>query len=397
LRILLGAFGDPGHAFPMLALGEALVARGHEVALQTWRRWEDAAVAAGMTFAAAPEYQVFPTLERPLKPYAAAVRAAGETRPVVRSFAPDVTVSDVLTPAPALAAELEGVPVATLVPHVHPDLAPGFPPYAIGARLPRTALGRAGWRATDRVVALGLEHGRREYNECRARLGLPPLPWVHTGMSRSLTLVATLPQLEYPRDWPAWLRVVGPLMWEPPGSAVAPPPGSGPVVLVAPSTAQDPEHRLLRAALAGLAGEPVRVIATYNGREPSPPVEVPDNAVLVPWLSYSQTMPACDLVVAHGGHGTLMRALACGCPVVLSPAGGDMAENAARVDWAGLGVRLPRRLCTPRGVRLAVRRALARPGMRERVRRVARWIAAHDGRARAAAEIERWSRSPGTP
>ena len=28
LRVLLGAFGDPGHAFPMLALGEALVARG---------------------------------------------------------------------------------------------------------------------------------------------------------------------------------------------------------------------------------------------------------------------------------------------------------------------------------------------------------------------------------
>ena len=43
LRVLLGAFGDPGHAFPMLALGEALVARGHEVALQTWRRWEEPA------------------------------------------------------------------------------------------------------------------------------------------------------------------------------------------------------------------------------------------------------------------------------------------------------------------------------------------------------------------
>jgi UDP:flavonoid glycosyltransferase YjiC (YdhE family) len=396
LRVLLGAFGDPGHAFPMLALGEALVARGHQVAFQTWRRWEEASVAAGMTFAAAPEYQVFPTRDRPLKPYAAAVRAAVETRPVVRSFAPDVAVSDVLTPAPALAAELEGVPVATLVPHVHPDLTPGFPPYAIGARLPRTAVGRAAWRATDRLVARGLEQGRREYNESRARLGLGPLPWLHTGMSRSLTLVATLPQLEYPRDWPGWLRVVGPLMWEPPGSLVEPPAGAGPVVLVAPSTAQDPGHRLLRAALAGLAGEPVRVIATYNGREPSPPVEVPANAVLVPWLSYSQTMPLCDLVVGHGGHGTLMRALACGCPVVLSPAGGDMAENAARVDWAGLGVRLPQRLCTPRGVRLAVRRALGRPGMRERVRRVAAWIAAHDARERAVVEIERWA-SRGTP
>ena len=395
MRIFLGAFGDPGHAFPMLALGEALVARGHEVTLQTWRRWESAATDAGMGFAAAPEYQVFPTRERPLKPYAAAVRAARETQPVVRETAPDVAVSDILTPAPALAAELEGVPVATLVPHLHPDLPPGFPPYSIGARRPRTAAGRALWRSTDRLVARGLEQGRREYNDCRARLGLGPLPWVHTGVSRSLALVASLPQLEYPRDWPPYLRVVGPLLWEPPAEPVAPPPGEGPVVLVAPSTAQDPGHRLLRAALEGLAREPVRVIATWNGREPSPPLRAPANAVLVPWLSYSRTMPACDLVVTHGGHGTLTRALSCGCPVVVSPAGGDMAENAARVDRAGLGVRLPRRYATPRGVRLAVRRALARPRLGENARGVARWIAANDAGERAAQALERWSQHAG--
>ena len=392
MKIFLGAFGDPGHAFPMLALGEALVARGHTVALQTWRRWEDAAVSAGMTFAAAPEYHVFPTLDAPLTPYAAAVRAARETRPLVRSFAPDVAVADILTAAPALAAELEGVPVATLVPHLFPHLPSGFPPYSIGARLPRTAVGRALWSATDRLVAIGLERGRREYNECRARLGLGPLPYVHTGVSRSLTLVATVPQLEYPRDWPSWTRVVGPLLWEPPSSAVAPPPGSGPVVLVAPSTSQDPSHVLLRAALEGLAREPVRVIAI--GREV--PLRVPGNAVLVDWLSYSKTLPSCDVVVMHGGHGTLMHALAGGCRVVVCPAAGDMAENAARIDWAGFGVRLPRRFCTPRGVRLAVRRALGVP--RAPVEAVARWIATHDPRARACEEIERWaSRFRGTP
>jgi UDP:flavonoid glycosyltransferase YjiC (YdhE family) len=186
-------------------------------------------------------------------------------------------------------------------------------------------------------------------------------------------------------------------MWEPRGERVDPPPGSGPVVLVAPSTAQDPEHRLLRAALAGLAREPVRVIATYNGREPSPPVAVPPNAVLVPWLSYSQTMPQCDLVVAHGGHGTLVRALACGCPVVLSPAGGDMAENAARAAWAGLGVRLPRRWCTPHGLRAAVRSALGRPSLRVATRRAADWIATHPAGARAATEIERWAARAAPP
>ncbi len=391
MKVFLGAFGDPGHAFPMLALGEALVARGHSVTLQTWRRWEPAATAAGMAFAAAPEYQVFPTRERPLKPYEAAVRAARETQPVVRATAPDIAVSDILTPAPALAAELEGVPVATLVPHVHPDLPPGFPPYSIGARLPRTAVGRALWRATDRLVARGLEQGRREYNDCRARLGLGPLPWVHTGVSRSLTLVATLPHLEYPREWPPWLRIVGPLLWEPPAEPVAPPPGDGPVVLVAPSTAQDPEHRLLRAALEGLAHEPVRVIATWNRRRPESALPAPDNAVVVPWLSYARTMPACDLVITHGGHGTLMRALSCGCPVVVSPAGGDMAENAARVDWAGLGVRLPRRFATPRGVRHAVRRALARPELRERAAATARWTTANEPGGRAARELEAWS------
>ena len=85
LRVLLGAFGDPGHAFPMLALGEALVgARPRGRAADVAALGGAGRVAAGMTFAAAPEYQVFPTRERPLKPYEAAVRAARETRPVVR-------------------------------------------------------------------------------------------------------------------------------------------------------------------------------------------------------------------------------------------------------------------------------------------------------------------------
>jgi UDP:flavonoid glycosyltransferase YjiC (YdhE family) len=133
------------------------------------------------------------------------------------------------------------------------------------------------------------------------------------------------------------------------------------------------------------------VIATCNGRDPGP-LAVPANAVLVPWLSYSRTMPACDLVVTHGGHGTLVRALSCGCAVVVCPAGGDMAENAARADWAGLGVRLPRRLLGPRTLRLAVQRALADPALRTRAGAVARWMAAHDGAARAAGELEAWGR-----
>ena len=128
MRILLGAFGAPGHAFPMIALARGLRARGHEVTLQTAERWRADVERENVHFAPAPEYHVFPTQERPLKPFEAVVRATGETLDLVRSTLPDVVVADILTLAPALAAELEGVRVATLIPHVDPRPAPGFAP-----------------------------------------------------------------------------------------------------------------------------------------------------------------------------------------------------------------------------------------------------------------------------
>lgn len=367
----------------MIALGRELARRGHAVTLQTWRRWQADVEREGMAFAAAPEYHVFPTRERPLTPYQAVERATRETVSLVRDVAPAVVVSDVLTLAPALAGELEGVPVGTVIPHLDPRMPAGSAPYSCGARLPRTRAGRALWRAADPLLRHGLELGRTQLNETRRRLGLPALERVHGAISGALTLVATFPQLEYPRTWPRGTHVVGPLMWEPPAPAVQLPPGADPLVLIAPSTSQDPGQTLLRAALEGLADMPVRVLASANRQIPAG-VAVPPNARLVEWVSYSRTMPACELVVCHGGHGTVARALSSGCGVVIVPAAGDMNENAARVDWAGVGVRLPGRLGGARGLALAVGRALARPQLREGAQGLQAWAERHAGAARAA-------------
>ena len=388
MKVLLGAFGDPGHAFPMIALGRALVARGHDVTLQTWTRWQQAVEGEGIAFAPAPEYQVFPSGPEPLAFYEAVIHATRDTLPMVRALQPDVAVADILTLAPALAAELCDVPVATLIPHVYPHGERDFPIYSLGARLPRTGAGRLFWRGAQRQVDRGLELGRRELNDTRRELGLPPLEHVHGGISRRLALVATFPQLEYPRAWPEHVHVVGPLMWEPPADDVEPPPGEQPLVLVAPSTAQDPEHRMLRAALRGLGDADVRVLATWNRRLPPRPLPVPGNARVVDWVSYARTMPLCDLVVCHAGHGTLVRALASGCAVLACPAVGDMNENAARLDWAGAGVRLPRRFVSPRPLRLAVERALGEESIRARARELGEWADGHDAGARAAELVE---------
>jgi UDP:flavonoid glycosyltransferase YjiC (YdhE family) len=395
VRILLGAFGDPGHAFPMIALGRALREREHEVTLQTWRRWQAHVERERLAFAAAPEYDVFPSGPEPLDFYEAVVHATRETLPLVRELAPEVVVADILTLAPALAAELAGIPRATLIPHVHPHGEPHFPIYSLGARLPRSRIGRAMWRRAQRPVHRGLELGRAELNGTRARLGLDPLARIHGGISTELALVGTFPQLEYPRSWPANTHVVGPLMWEPPADDVELPPGDGPLVLVAPSTAQDPEHRLLRAALEGLASAPVRVLATWNRRLPPIPLRVPDNARVVEWVSYSRTMPRCDVVVCHGGHGTLARALACGCAVVACPAVGDMNENSARLAWAGAGVRVPRRFTSPRVLRLAVQRALDDPSISASAQELARWAREHDPGAQAASLLAKLADAKG--
>jgi UDP:flavonoid glycosyltransferase YjiC (YdhE family) len=388
LRIFLGAFGDPGHAFPAIALGARLAQRGHEVTLETWGRWREEVERAGMRFVAAPEYPVFPTRERPLQPYEAVAAATPVTRRAVAEARPDVVVHDVLTLAPALAAELEGVPAATLVPHFYPAPGAGLPPYAIGARPPRTAFGRRLWRAMDGLVLRGLERGRDELDETRRRLGLAPLGCLYGGISSRLCIVGAFPQLEYPREWPPSVHVVGPLLWEPPAPDVESPPGDGPLVLVATSTAQDPQHRMLTACVTGLAREQVRVLATYNRRPLSAPLFVPANARLVDWLPYSRMMPRADLVVCHAGHGTLARSLSCGAPAVAVPHSGDMGENAARADWAGVGVRLPWRLLSPATLRLAVRRALRDPRLRLRARELGAWAAMNDGATRAAELVE---------
>jgi UDP:flavonoid glycosyltransferase YjiC (YdhE family) len=368
------------------------------VTLETWERWQEHVEREGMRFAAAPVYDVFPTREKPLKPYVAAVKASGSTREVIRERDPEVVVADIITSAASLAAQAEGRRWATLVPHVLPTAGPGFPIYSIGAVYPRTGLGRRFWDALRPVVMTGEEKGRVELNGARERVGLPPLAETHGGISRELAIVATFPQLEYPRsvDWPG-MRVTGPLLWEQPFGDVELPPGDEPLVLVAPSTSQDPGHRLVRAALEGLAGEPVRVLATTNRRAPASPIPVPANARLVDWVSYARTMPLCDAVVCHAGHGTIARALSSGAPVVACAHAGDQAENAARVRWAGVGVSLPRRFVTARGVRLAVNRLLARPRYARRAAELRDWAAANDGSKGAADAVEELASRPSQP
>jgi UDP:flavonoid glycosyltransferase YjiC (YdhE family) len=393
LRLLVAAFGDAGHVFPAIALGRALAARGHEVVVETWEERRAAVERAGLGFAASEEYQMYPPpdLDSEEGPFAA--DAARALMPLLEEMRPHAVVSDILTLAPALAAEAAGIPLATLIPHIYHVVEPGLPFFSMGLQPPRTALGRQIWLAGQRGLEVGLSQGRHDLNRQRTRFGLAPTERFYGGISPDLALVATFPQLEYPRRWPTGVEVTGPMIFELPHPAIDLPPGEGPLVLIAPSTAHDSDNHLVRTALKALADEPVRVVATTNRVVPQKPIEVPRNAVLVEWLSYSQLMPLASLVISHGGHGTVARALSSGTPVLISPIAGDMGETAMRVSWAKVGLSVPWRLCRPTPLRWATRNILDDHSFADRAAELATWATENDGAERSALLVEQLARS----
>jgi UDP:flavonoid glycosyltransferase YjiC (YdhE family) len=95
-----------------------------------------------------------------------------------------------------------------------------------------------------------------------------------------------------------------------------------------------------------------------------------------------------DVVVTHGGHGTVIRSLAAGVPLVVMPQGRDQADNAARVESRGAGVTIKAN-DAPTAIGDAVKRVLAQPGYREAAERLGDTIRADAESDMLVSELER--------
>ncbi len=87
-------------------------------------------------------------------------------------------------------------------------------------------------------------------------------------------------------------------------------------------------------------------------------------------------LPSADLVVSHGGSGSLLAALAHGLPSVLLPLGADQPHNAERASELGLARVLTAATVTPEAIRVAVTAALDDHAAADRARAVAEEIGA---------------------
>jgi UDP:flavonoid glycosyltransferase YjiC (YdhE family) len=373
MRVAVVAGPDPGHSFPAIALCQRFLAAGDKPTLLTGAEWLDTARAAGVD--AVELAGLDPTAEDDdrdagAKIHQRAARMAVLNVPQLQAMALDLVVSDVITACGGMSAELLGIPWVELNPHPLYLPSKGLPPIGSGLA-PGTGIGgRLRDAAMRALTARSWRAGLRQRAQVRVEIGLPA---VDPGPLRRL--IATLPALEVPRpDWPAEAVLVGPLHFEPTEQLLPIPPGSGPVVVVAPSTALTGTHGMAQTALDCLVpgtGLPVGarvVVSRLNG----PELTVPSWAV-VGLGRQDELLAHADLVICGGGHGMVAKTLLAGVPLVMVPGGGDQWEIANRVARQGSG-RLVRPL-TAETLVDAVDAVLSTPSYRDAARRAAGSVA----------------------
>ena len=369
-RFLLATVDGGGTVPPELGLAAALVRRGHAVHVLSDPTVQSSAVAAGCGFTAWPTAPSVAdideqTTQMRLFEHGAPWRRVAAVRDRVlvapaAQFAADVVAaaaaqaSDVVlaegVPGILVGALATGLPVALLMPNIYFRPTPGAPPMGTGWS-PGTGVLT---RARNTLVGIGFN---RLMNTCLPAVnraatvsGVPPVRAVFDLFDRcARVLVMTSRSFDFvPARLPANVRYTGPQLddpdwarWQQP--ADVPGPGVDPMVLVAMSSIFQDQLGVLRRAGQALGALPVRGLIT-TGRAIDPAeVHAPGNVLVVQTAPHAEVLNQAGVVITHAGHGTVLKSLAAGVPLVCVPQGRDQKDNAARVVRLGAGVRVGKR------------------------------------------------------
>ena len=143
----------------------------------------------------------------------------------------------------------------------------------------------------------------------------------------------------------------------------------------------------LQRAVTALAGLPVRGLVTTGPAVDPGRLDAPANVTVVRSAPHGEVLAHADAVITHGGHGTVMKALIAGVPLVCLPTGRDQPDNAARVKARGAGIKLSKRTGSRR-IAAAVQRILGDRSFAAAARELGEQLRAEADRDAALVELE---------
>jgi MGT family glycosyltransferase len=298
----------------------------------------------------------------------------------LRREAADVVVVDTMIPAAMFGAEVSGVRSVIVMhgPYMVPR--PDIPPLGTGWMPGKGPLGRLRDRSAAAVTLAVFRSWMPALNRVRAEVGLPPVRGLPGLMARAdRVLVCSSPSYDFGSgSVPANVRYVGPQLDDDPGE------GSGewragepgrPLVLVGLSSTVMLQEGLLQRAADALGQAQVRGLVTTGPAVDPAVISPPPDVTVTRWVRHADVLPHCSAVITHGGHGTVMKALIAGVPLIVVPLGRDQPDNAGRVVYVGAGIRL-RKNASADALRAAISRVIDDPRYRAAARHMAARLAA---------------------
>ncbi|SEB31003.1 UDP:flavonoid glycosyltransferase YjiC, YdhE family [Streptomyces misionensis] len=261
---------------------------------------------------------------------------------LARRWRPDLVVHELLSLEGVLAARVTGVPS---VLHLWGPV--GTDEDEPGLRL----------RPDDPTGAFR-RHGAGEFRPDFVRHVIDPCP---AGL-RPRTDAARLPMRYVPYNGPGAVPRLAP-----------PRPGRPRVCVIWGNSATrvaGPQAFRLPEVLAALTELDADVVLTAPAADVAALGQLPPSVTVLAQCPLHLLLPGCDAVVHHGGAGAVMTATAAGVPQMVMACAMDQFLNARRVAAAGAGLALPAHRADAVAVRAAVGELLGDPGHRERAARL---------------------------
>jgi MGT family glycosyltransferase len=397
-RFLMAIVDGGGTVPPALGIAGELVRRGHTVIVladPTVAASARAAACAFVPWRAGPHFAsieeqtaLIAAMEsgNPVRAYRIARDrlicggAPGYAQDVVRAAAAagaDAVLAEAAVPGILIGALATGRPTAALMPNVYLRPTPGLPLLGTGWQPARGPLGRMRDTAVPRAARLGSSRFLPALNTTLRSHGLRPIEELFEPLDRCAeVLVLTSPSFDFPAPHlPPNVRYVGPQLDDPDwaaddGAADWRPDGDAPLVLVAASSIFQRQTDLLRRTADALGRLPVRGVVT-TGRAVDPAdVPAPPGVRVVRAAPHRAVLAEAAVAVTHAGHGSVVKALAAGVPLVCLPMGRDQRDNTVRVLRLGAGVRLSPKASAEQ-IAAAVGRVLDDPSYARAARRFA--------------------------